>query len=81
MIDRTTQTPSGASSRRSKGELTRTGYERAASYDSGWTRSTDLEELTESSNLIVVVPGGGRAGFYSDWLDGPAWERRALGLQ
>jgi diacylglycerol O-acyltransferase / trehalose O-mycolyltransferase len=43
-------------------------------YDS-WTRSTDLEELTESSNLIVVMPDGGRAGFYSDWLDGPAWER------
>ena len=43
-------------------------------YDS-WTRSTDIEELTESSNLIVVMPDGGRAGFYSDWLDGPAWER------
>jgi hypothetical protein len=27
------------------------------------------------------MPGGGRAGFSSDWLDGPAWERKALGLQ
>jgi diacylglycerol O-acyltransferase / trehalose O-mycolyltransferase len=39
-----------------------------------WTRSTDVEELTEHSELIVVMPDGGRAGFYSDWLDGPRWE-------
>jgi diacylglycerol O-acyltransferase / trehalose O-mycolyltransferase len=39
-----------------------------------WTRSTDVEQLTERSDLIVVMPDGGRAGFYSDWLDGPGWE-------
>ena len=43
-------------------------------YDS-WTRSTDIEELTAASDLIVVMPEGGRAGFYSDWRDGPQWER------
>jgi diacylglycerol O-acyltransferase / trehalose O-mycolyltransferase len=44
------------------------------SYDS-WTRSTDVEELTADSDVIVAMPDGGRAGFYSDWRDGPAWER------
>jgi diacylglycerol O-acyltransferase / trehalose O-mycolyltransferase len=44
------------------------------SYDS-WTRSTDIEDLTAASDLIVVMPEGGRAGFYSDWREGPQWER------
>jgi S-formylglutathione hydrolase FrmB len=39
-----------------------------------WTRSTDIEELSATSDVLVVMPDGGRAGFYSDWLDGPAWE-------
>jgi diacylglycerol O-acyltransferase / trehalose O-mycolyltransferase len=39
-----------------------------------WTRSTDIEELTETSDLLVVMPEGGRVGFYSDWSDGPGWE-------
>ena len=44
------------------------------SYDS-WTRSTDLEKLTAGSDLLVVLPEGGRAGFYSDWVGGrPGWE-------
>jgi diacylglycerol O-acyltransferase/trehalose O-mycolyltransferase len=44
------------------------------SYES-WTRSTDVEELTAGSDVIVAMPDGGRAGFYSDWRNGPAWER------
>jgi diacylglycerol O-acyltransferase / trehalose O-mycolyltransferase len=39
-----------------------------------WTRSTDVEELTASSDVVVVMPDGGRVGFYSDWRSGPGWE-------
>lgn len=39
-----------------------------------WTRSTDVEALTARSDVLVVMPDGGRAGFYSDWLAGPRWE-------
>lgn len=39
-----------------------------------WTKNTDIEELTADLGLIVAIPEGGRAGFYSDWVDGPRWE-------
>ena len=44
-----------------------------------WTRETDVEELTADLDLLVVMPDGGREGFYSDWWNGgeggpPAWE-------
>jgi diacylglycerol O-acyltransferase / trehalose O-mycolyltransferase len=39
-----------------------------------WTRSTDIEELTADEDLLVVMPDGGRVGFYSNWQTGPAWE-------
>lgn len=39
-----------------------------------WTRSTDIEQLSATSGLLVVMPDGGEVGFYSDWLDGPGWE-------
>jgi diacylglycerol O-acyltransferase / trehalose O-mycolyltransferase / mycolyltransferase Ag85 len=39
-----------------------------------WTRSTDVEALTAHSDVLVVMPDGGKAGFYSDWLAGPRWE-------
>jgi diacylglycerol O-acyltransferase / trehalose O-mycolyltransferase len=44
-----------------------------------WTRSTDVEELPELRDVLVVMPEGGPVGFYSNWLgsggeDGPAWE-------
>jgi diacylglycerol O-acyltransferase/trehalose O-mycolyltransferase len=39
-----------------------------------WTRSTDVERLTARSDALVVMPDGGPAGFYSDWLIGPRWE-------
>jgi diacylglycerol O-acyltransferase / trehalose O-mycolyltransferase len=39
-----------------------------------WTRSTDIEQLTADEDLLVVMPDGGRAGFYSNWRTGPAWE-------
>jgi diacylglycerol O-acyltransferase / trehalose O-mycolyltransferase len=39
-----------------------------------WTRSTDIERLSADEDLLVVMPDGGRAGFYSNWQTGPAWE-------
>ncbi len=39
-----------------------------------WTRSTDVEALSARSDVLVVMPDGGKAGFYSDWLTGPRWE-------
>jgi S-formylglutathione hydrolase FrmB len=39
-----------------------------------WTRSTDIEQLTERLDMLVVMPEGGAVGFYSDWLSGPRWE-------
>jgi diacylglycerol O-acyltransferase / trehalose O-mycolyltransferase len=40
----------------------------------GWSEYTDVEELTAGTDLLVVMPDGGRAGFYSDWVEGPQWE-------
>lgn len=47
-------------------------------YDS-WTRETDVEALTATSEVIVAMPEAGRAGFYSNWWNAgrhgpPAWE-------
>ena len=39
-----------------------------------WTDKSDVERFTATSDVLVVIPEGGRAGFYSDWLDGPKWE-------
>src|SRR3954454_1424072 len=44
-----------------------------------WTRSGDAERLTAGRPLIVVMPDGGRGGWYTNWYrDGgggrPAWE-------
>jgi diacylglycerol O-acyltransferase/trehalose O-mycolyltransferase len=39
-----------------------------------WTDKTDVAELTAHTNVLVVMPEAGPAGFYSDWLDGPRWE-------
>jgi diacylglycerol O-acyltransferase/trehalose O-mycolyltransferase len=39
-----------------------------------WTRSTDIDQLTSGSDVLVVMPDAGPAGFYSNWLDGPQWE-------
>jgi len=40
-----------------------------------WTRSTDVERMPQLRDVLVVMPEAGDVGFYSDWLDGPAWER------
>jgi diacylglycerol O-acyltransferase / trehalose O-mycolyltransferase len=40
----------------------------------GWTRSTDVATLVADTPVLVVMPDGGPAGFYSDWLHGPRWE-------
>ena len=42
-------------------------------YDS-WTRSTDVAKLEALRDVLVVMPEGGDVGFYSNWLDGPAWQ-------
>jgi S-formylglutathione hydrolase FrmB len=39
-----------------------------------WTNNTDVAELSARTNVLIVMPEAGPAGFYSDWLDGPAWE-------
>jgi S-formylglutathione hydrolase FrmB len=44
-----------------------------------WTRETDVEELEDLSDILVVMPTAGGFGWYSDWWhDGaggiPAWE-------
>jgi len=40
-----------------------------------WTRETDVEALAGKSDVLVVMPDGGRAGYYSDWQVGtPRWE-------
>lgn len=39
-----------------------------------WTRSTDIARLSTNLDALVVMPDGGRAGFYSDWSSGPHWE-------
>ncbi|WP_158088710.1 alpha/beta hydrolase [Thermoactinospora rubra] len=39
-----------------------------------WITLGRAGELTEDAGVIVVIPEGGRAGFYSDWVNGPKWE-------
>lgn len=44
-----------------------------------WTRYTDVAVLTEETDVLVVMPDGGKAGFYSDWWNygaggPPRWE-------
>jgi S-formylglutathione hydrolase FrmB len=43
----------------------------------GWSKS-DVEEMTENEQVIVVMPDGGKCGSYSDWYNGgdggpPRW--------
>lgn len=52
-------------------------------YDS-WTRETDVETLPQLRHVLVVMPEGGPAGWYSDWWNHgnggpPAWETFHLG--
>ncbi|MFF4586779.1 alpha/beta hydrolase [Streptomyces sp. NPDC001388] len=40
-----------------------------------WTRETDVEELSQNSDVLIVMPDAGKAGYYSDWFDGThRWE-------
>lgn len=44
-----------------------------------WTRSTDVEQLTAGTDVLVVMPEAGTDGFYSDWWNGgsggsPRWK-------
>jgi diacylglycerol O-acyltransferase/trehalose O-mycolyltransferase len=54
-----------------------------ATYES-WTEDTDVEELAQLRDVLVVLPEGGPVGFYSDWWNhgeggSPAWETFHLG--
>jgi len=45
----------------------------------GWTRSTDVVQLTAGTDVLVVMPDAGADGFYSNWWNGgsagpPRWE-------
>ncbi len=45
-----------------------------------WTNQTDVEELPELRDVLVVMPEGGLTGWYSDWWNygaygPPQWER------
>ncbi|GAA4590832.1 alpha/beta hydrolase family protein [Planotetraspora phitsanulokensis] len=39
-----------------------------------WLVYGDAERITAGLKAVVVVPEGGEMSWYSDWLDGPAWE-------
>ena len=44
-----------------------------------WTQETDIEELGQLRNVLVVMPEGGPVGWYSNWWNygaggPPAWE-------
>jgi S-formylglutathione hydrolase FrmB len=40
-----------------------------------WTRETDVEALSKNSDVLIVMPDAGKAGYYSDWYaGGPRWE-------
>ncbi|MFJ8106833.1 alpha/beta hydrolase [Streptomyces sp. NPDC096132] len=40
-----------------------------------WTRETDVEALAKNSDVLIVMPDAGKAGYYSDWFAGtPRWE-------
>lgn len=44
-----------------------------------WTESSDVERLTRSKDVLVVMPDAGRLGFYADWWNHgagnkPGWE-------
>jgi S-formylglutathione hydrolase FrmB len=57
----------------------------AESDQSNWTERGAAEALTEGLSLLVVMPDGGKGGWYSDWLrpdstEGPQrWERYHIG--
>jgi S-formylglutathione hydrolase FrmB len=46
----------------------------AGDSSSGWDSSTDVRSLVAGAPVLVVMPEGGPAGFYSDWRTGPKWE-------
>jgi S-formylglutathione hydrolase FrmB len=39
-----------------------------------WSRNTDIVKFFGNRNVLVVMPDGGKIGFYSDWRLGPHWE-------
>lgn len=51
----------------------------ATGMHSDWTQFTDAEDVTASTDLLVVLPDAGDFGFYSDWWNQgkggpPKWE-------
>ncbi|GIH54457.1 hypothetical protein Mro02_13710 [Microbispora rosea subsp. aerata] len=39
-----------------------------------WLKSGEVARLTARLDAVVIVPEGGRTGWYADWRRGPAWE-------
>ena len=56
----------------------------ADSDETAWTRYGGAEAITARAPLIVVMPDGGREGWYTDWYEGsrpvrPQWETYHVG--
>ncbi len=51
----------------------------ASADERAWSTHFDFPAHHDADGLIVVMPDGGRDGFYSDWEDGPAWESYHIG--
>jgi len=52
----------------------------AGGNETDWTDAGAAEQITDGRPLIVVMPDGGEAGWYTNWSNGgaggpPAWER------
>jgi S-formylglutathione hydrolase FrmB len=52
--------------------------------DTDWTTVGDAEAITAGAPLIVVMPDGGKGGFYTDWVNRqaygpPEWETYHVG--
>ncbi|WP_214102959.1 alpha/beta hydrolase [Acrocarpospora catenulata] len=45
-----------------------------ASSGDGWLSSGEAERVTAKAKAVVILPDGGRMGWYTDWVNGPAWE-------
>ena len=71
--------PSGWSPRSARTYPTLYLLQGASDDYTSWTRETDVAALASKAQVIVVMPDGGRAGFYTNWWNygrqgDPRWE-------
>ena len=38
-----------------------------------WTEASNIVQLSANTDVLVAMPEGGPAGYYSNWQHGPAW--------